>query len=491
MLSRAAQASATRLRRLAPHHLRSFSAASASELEKLVIFDTTLRDGEQSPGATLTADEKVEISKQLAKLGVDVCEAGFPIASQGDFEAVQRVATAAGHILDGRSSGKPMRICGLARSNQKDLERCYDAVKGAPLHRVHTFLASSDIHLEHKLSMTRKECLETASAMVAFTRSLSDSQDFDIEFSPEDAGRSDIEFLVELCQSVIEAGATTINLPDTVGYTIPHEYGSMFKYLIEKTPTCGKEVIWSTHCHNDLGLATANSLAAVQQGARQVECTINGIGERAGNTSLEEVIMALRTRAQHFPVCVDVDTKQIVNSSKMVSSYTGINVQANKAIVGANAFAHESGIHQHGVLANASTYEIMTPASIGIDGDRGSLVLGKLSGKAAFRQRLLELGYEDVANDKKRLHKLVEEAKAVADKKKMITDSDLEALLGDSRMAGLQDHWECTRSPARHRAWGARMRALGCGCARSSTPAERLAPPQPPWQPFLSPLLTC
>ena len=427
---------------------RSFSAAATEEREKLVIFDTTLRDGEQSPGATLTADEKVDIGKQLARLGVDVCEAGFPIASAGDFEAVQRVAHAAGHLLEGRASGQTMRIAGLARANKKDIERCYEAVHSAPLHRVHTFLASSDIHLEHKLNITRKECLETAAAMVAFTRALSSDSGFDIEFSPEDAGRSDPDFLVELCSAVIEAGATTINLPDTVGYTMPQEYGSLFAYLIANTETGGKDIIWSTHCHNDLGLATANSLAAVQQGARQIEVTLNGIGERAGNTSLEETVMALMTRSMHFPVYVDIDTKQIMSSSKMVSSYTGIAVQPNKAIVGANAFAHESGIHQHGVLKHSQTYEIISPGSIGIDneGDRGTMVLGKLSGKAAFKQRLLELGFEDVANSSERLEKLVSEAKAVADKKKVITDMDLQALLGDSGLAGLQDHWELSDS---------------------------------------------
>ena len=261
------------------------SAAPAAGTEKLWIFDTTLRDGEQSPGATLTGDEKVEIGKQLARLGVDICEAGFPIASQGDFEAVKRVALTAGHMTEGRPNGVPMRIAGLARANQKDIARCHEAVSQAPLHRIHTFLASSDIHLEHKLNITRAECLATASKMVAFARTLVD----DIEFSPEDAGRSDRDFLVELCQAVIEAGATTINLPDTVGYTLPQEYGSLFAYLIEKTPTGGRNVIWSTHCHNDLGLATANTLTAVQRGARQVEVTLNSLGERAGNTSLEEV----------------------------------------------------------------------------------------------------------------------------------------------------------------------------------------------------------
>ena len=318
----------------------STAAAAAVEVsEKLWIFDTTLRDGEQSPGATLTADEKVEIGKQLARLGVDICEAGFPIASQGDFDAVKRVALAAGMLTDCRPNSQTMRIAGLARANKKDIARCHEAVHHAPLHRIHTFLASSDIHLEHKLNITRAQCLETASKMVrcpylgcvgsspglsfspqvAFAKTLVD----DIEFSPEDAGRSDPDFLIELCSAVIEAGATTINLPDTVGYTLPAEYGSLFAYLIEKTPTGGNHVIWSTHCHNDLGLATANSLAAVQQGARQVEVTLNSLGERAGNTSLEEVVMALRTRPQHFPVTCEIDTKQIMRTSKMVASYTG------------------------------------------------------------------------------------------------------------------------------------------------------------------------
>jgi 2-isopropylmalate synthase len=367
---------------------------------------------------------------------VDVCEAGFPIASQGDFEAVTRVAQTAGHILEGRASGETMRIAGLARANEKDIERCYDAVRHAPLHRVHTFLASSDIHLEHKLNISRQECLEIASKMVAFTKTLVD----DIEFSPEDAGRSDPDFLVELCTAVIEAGATTINLPDTVGFTLPQEYSSLFAYLIEKTPTNGKEVIWSTHCHNDLGLATANSLAAVQSGARQVEVTLNSLGERAGNTSLEEVVMALRTRPQHFPVYCDIETRQIMRASKMVASYTGIAVQANKAIVGANAFAHESGIHQH-----AATYEIMTPESVGIEGGggRGSLVLGKHSGKAAYRERLIELGYADVAEDKAALEKIVQGAKAVADQKKTVSDQDLEALIGErAQFSGVQETWE-------------------------------------------------
>jgi len=419
---------------------RCFSTQPA-EAEKLWIFDTTLRDGEQSPGATLTESEKVDIARQLSRLGVDICEAGFPIASQGDFEAVSQVAKTAGVMTEGRVDGVPMRICGLARANEKDIARCYEAIRHAPLHRIHTFLASSDIHLEHKLGISRQECMEISAKMVGFAKTQVD----DVEFSPEDAGRSDPEFLVDLCAAVIEAGATTINLPDTVGYTLPQEYSSIFDYLIKNTPTGGKNIIWSTHCHNDLGLATANSLAAVQLGARQVEVTLNSLGERAGNTSLEEVVMALRTRPQHFPVYCDINTRQIMRTSKMVASYTGISVQPNKAIVGANAFAHESGIHQHGVLKHANTYEIMTPASVGADeeGGRGSLVLGKHSGKAAYKQRLIELGYSDVANDEEQLRRVVDGAKAVADQKKVLSDADLEAIVGDKLSNEMiPDTWE-------------------------------------------------
>lgn len=315
-----------------------------------------------------------------------------------------------------------MRIAGLARAAKKDLERCYEAVRHAPLHRIHTFLASSDIHLEHKLGISRAKCIEISSSMVAFAKSMVD----DIEFSAEDAGRSDPAFLMELCEAVIEAGATTINLPDTVGYTLPDEYSGLFAYLIKNVKGANR-ITWSTHCHNDLGLATANSLAAVSQGARQVEVTLNSLGERAGNTSLEEVVMALRTRPHLFPVHCDIDTRQIMRTSKMVATYTGIAVQPNKAIVGANAFAHESGIHQHGMLKHAATYEIITPESVGAD---TSLVLGKHSGKAAFKARLIELGYKDVAEDQTRLARFVDEAKAIADQKKVVSDQDLETLLG-------------------------------------------------------------
>ena len=317
---------------------RGLSSAANSELDKLVIFDTTLRDGEQSPGATLNTAEKLALAKQISKLGVDVCEAGFPIASPGDFEAVHLIATEVGPLVEGRASGEPMMICGLARAMEKDIERAYNAVSPAPLHRIHTFLATSDIHLEHKLKISRAECIEQVAEIVAFAVSTG----ADIEFSPEDAGRSDPAFLVDVLTVAIEAGATTLNIPDTTGYTLGSEYGELISYLRENTPG-GKDVIFSTHCHNDLGLATANTIAGVVGGARQAEVTINGIGERAGNTSLEEIVMAVKTRQALFPVHVDhIDTVQITRSSQMVSHYTGMIVQRNKAIVGANAFAHEA-----------------------------------------------------------------------------------------------------------------------------------------------------
>eukprot|EP00303_Exanthemachrysis_gayraliae_P000634 CAMPEP_0206009544 /NCGR_PEP_ID=MMETSP1464-20131121/9844_1 /ASSEMBLY_ACC=CAM_ASM_001124 /TAXON_ID=119497 /ORGANISM="Exanthemachrysis gayraliae, Strain RCC1523" /LENGTH=619 /DNA_ID=CAMNT_0053383141 /DNA_START=13 /DNA_END=1873 /DNA_ORIENTATION=- len=413
---------------------RAFSTVNA-EGEKLIVFDTTLRDGEQSPGATLTQKEKLMIARQLSRLGVDVCEAGFPIASDGDYEAVKQIAQEVGPLVEDRASGLPMRICGLARANKKDIDRCYDAVRHAPLHRIHTFLASSDIHLEHKLHISRAECIKRAVAAVEHARSLCDN----IEFSPEDAGRSDRDFLVELLDAVIEAGATTLNIPDTVGYTVPEEFASLIAHLKANCKR-SSEVIFSTHCHNDLGLATANTLAAVNAGARQVEVTLNSLGERAGNTSLEEVVMAVRTRPQHYPYRVDIDTTQIVRASKMVALYTGIAVQPNKAIVGANAFAHEAGIHQHGVLKHAATYEIMTPASVGADSE---LVLGKHSGKAAFKQRLQQLGYKEVAADDAQLTALVQEFKTVADQKKVVTDADIEAILVDRvAMPDAKDAWK-------------------------------------------------
>ena len=390
--------------------------------ETVVIFDTTLRDGEQSPGATLNVDEKLEIARQLSRLGVDICEAGFPIASPGDFDAVRRIAEEIGPLTEGRKSGQPMVIAGLARANKDDIQRAYDAVKVAPRHRIHTFLATSDIHLEHKLKMDREECIDQVIESVTFAKSLCD----DVEFSPEDAGRSDPDFLVQVLTEAIKAGATTLNIPDTVGYVAPEEYGRLIKYLIENTAGSDK-VVWSTHCHNDLGLATANTLAGVQNGARQVEVTINGIGERAGNTSLEEVAMAISTRPNFFNFDTNIDTTHITRTSRMVSAYTGMVVQPNKAIVGANAFAHEAGIHQDGMLKNQLTYEIMRPETVGLHAS--TLVLGKHSGRHAFRVRLEDLGYGDL--DKEELNQAFQRFKRLADKKKVVTDADIEAIIAD------------------------------------------------------------
>jgi 2-isopropylmalate synthase len=390
--------------------------------ETLLIFDTTLRDGEQSPGATLNVEEKLEIARQLSRLGVDICEAGFPIASPGDFEAVRRIAEEIGPLLEGRKSGQPMVIAGLARANQEDIQRAYDAVKVAPRHRIHTFLATSDIHLKHKLKIDREECIDQVIEAVSFASSLCD----DVEFSPEDAGRSDPDFLVQVLEQAIKSGATTLNIPDTVGYTTPEEFGWLMKYLIENTEGAEK-VIWSTHCHNDLGLATANTLAGVHAGARQVEVTVNGIGERAGNTSLEEVVMAINTRPNKFAITSNIDTTQIVRTSHMVSTYTGMVVQANKAIVGANAFAHEAGIHQDGMLKNEMTYEIMRPETVGLNASR--LVLGKHSGRHAFRVRLKEMGYDNLSKDEVEL--AFKRFKRLADKKKLVTDADIEAIIAD------------------------------------------------------------
>jgi 2-isopropylmalate synthase len=390
--------------------------------EKLIIFDTTLRDGEQSPGATLNIEEKMEIARQLSRLGVDICEAGFPIASPGDFEAVRRIAAEIGPLTENRKSGEPMVIAGLARANEKDIDRAYDAVKVAPRHRIHTFLATSDIHLKYKLKIDREECIDRVIKAVTYAKSKCD----DIEFSPEDAGRSDPQFLTVVLGEAIKAGATTLNIPDTVGYTTPEEFGGLIKYLIENTPGADK-VVWSTHCHNDLGLATANTLAGVANGARQAEVTINGIGERAGNTSLEEVVMTVQTRPQNFTVSSDIDTTQITRTSRMVSAYTGMSIQPNKAIVGANAFAHEAGIHQDGMLKHHTTYEIMRPETVGLGAS--ALVLGKHSGRHAFRKRLADMGYGDLS--KEEVNQAFGRFKRIADKKKIVTDADLEAIITD------------------------------------------------------------
>jgi 2-isopropylmalate synthase len=381
------------------------------------VFDTTLRDGEQSPGATLTSAEKLEIARQLAKLGVDIIEAGFPAASPDDMAAVQRIAREVG-TPDG-----PV-ICGLSRAVESDIRACWEGVKDAARPRIHTFLGTSDLHLQYQTGLTREQGLERIRSAVTLARSLCE----DVEFSPMDAGRTDMEYLIKACAVAVECGATTLNIPDTVGYVTPQEWQEKIANLIAETPGAGpgSGIIWSVHCHNDLGLATANTLAGVMAGARQVEVTINGIGERAGNTSLEEVVMAMRTRPQFFNIQTNINTREIMKTSKMVSNYTGMHVQANKAIVGANAFAHEAGIHQDGVLKNAATYEIMTPESVGLL--QSQLVLGKHSGRHALKIRLQELGY-NVEGDA--LNQVFARFKELADAKKNVTDADLQALMAD------------------------------------------------------------
>ncbi|NLG26775.1 MAG: 2-isopropylmalate synthase [Chloroflexi bacterium] len=382
-----------------------------TKMDRVVIFDTTLRDGEQSPGATLNSDEKIEIGRQLARLGVDVIEAGFPASSPGDLAGVQRIA----REVHGPS------ICGLARCVQSDIDAAWEAIRDAERKRIHTFIATSDIHMQHKLRMTREQVLERTRAMVSHARSLCE----DIEFSPEDAGRSDPEFLYQVLEIAIACGATTLNIPDTVGYTTPVEFGALIRNIRENTPGIEKAII-STHCHNDLGLAVANSLAGVLEGARQVECTINGLGERAGNASLEEIVMGLYTRRQYYGLTTNVVTTEIYPTSRMVSNYTGIGVQANKAIVGANAFAHEAGIHQDGVLKNPMTYEIMDARMVGLA--ESTLVLGKHSGRHAFANKLEEMGYH---LDREQLNRAFARFKELADRKKIISDLDLEAIVAD------------------------------------------------------------
>lgn len=385
---------------------------------QVVVFDTTLRDGEQTPGVTLDHNEKLVIASKLAELGVDVCEAGFPMASTGDYESVRAIAEKIGNEADGRICGEPMKICGLARAREPDIDRCYDAVRHAKHSRIHTFLATSDIHLEHKLKISREECLTQIDKMVRYAKDAC----FDVEFSPEDAGRSDKDFLVEALGVAIEAGATTLNIPDTVGYNTPEMYGDLIAYLVQNT-VGGADVIWSTHCHNDLGLATANTLAGVMNGARQVEVTINGIGERAGNTSLEELVMTL---AVHKLAKTNIITENIMSTSKMVCQYTGIPVQPNKAIVGKNAFSHESGIHQDGVLKHQETYEIMKPETIGLF-DHNNLVLGKLSGRNGFKTRAKSLGYKFLTEEQ--LNEAFTVFKELCDSRKNVSDGDIHAII--------------------------------------------------------------
>lgn len=381
--------------------------------DRLIIFDTTMRDGEQSPGASMSREEKLRIAKALERMRVDVIEAGFPAASPGDFEAVRAVAEAV----------RDSTVCGLSRALDRDIDRAGEALKPAVSGRIHTFIATSPIHMQHKLRMTPEEVLERAVAAVRRARQHTD----DVEFSAEDAVRSDFDFLCRVFEAVIAAGARTINVPDTVGYSIPALWGERIRKLIENVPNADK-VVWSTHCHNDLGMAVANSLAAVMSGVRQVECTINGLGERAGNASLEEIVMAVKVRRDVFPCDTRIDTTQIVPTSRLVSQITGYPVQPNKAVVGANAFAHESGIHQDGVLKSRETYEIMRAQDVGWSTNK--LTLGKLSGRNAFRARLQELGIELEGEDA--LNLAFARFKELADKKHEIFDEDLHALVSDT-----------------------------------------------------------
>jgi 2-isopropylmalate synthase len=379
--------------------------------EQIIIFDTTLRDGEQSPGASMNSSEKLRLAVQLEKLGVDVIEAGFPAASEGDFEAVSRIA---GQI-------KTSEIAGLARTSKSDIDRAWGAVRHAAKPRIHTFIATSDLHLQYKLKMTREEVIQKAVEAVRYAKTLTDN----VEFSAEDGSRSDRDYLCQVFEAAIAAGATTINLPDTVGYAVPEEFADMVRYVREHTPNIHQAIL-SIHCHNDLGLATANTLAAISAGARQAEVTINGIGERAGNTSLEEVVMTLNTRPNYLPMTTRICTEYIYPTSRLVSMITGLPVQPNKAVVGANAFAHESGIHQDGILKNPMTYEIMRPESIGLNTNK--MVLGKHSGRHALRSHLKDMGY-DLSDEE--LARFFVRFKELADKKKHVMDEDLEVLIAE------------------------------------------------------------
>jgi len=382
-------------------------------MDKVIIFDTTLRDGEQAAGGMLNIQEKLEIARQLEKLGVDVIEAGFPISSPGDFEAVSLIA----------KEVRTPTICGLARAHPVDIDRAWEAVKEAEHPRIHVFLSASDIHRLHQLKKSREEILQTSRDMVARAKKYVD----DVEFSPMDASRTEPGYIYQILETVIDAGATTLNIPDTVGYAIPGEFGGLIEGIFKNVPNINRAVV-SVHCHNDLGLAVANSLESVRRGARQVECTINGIGERAGNASLEEIVMAIKTRSDFFNLTTSIDTRQIYRASRLVSELTGFPVQPNKAIVGANAFRHESGIHQDGVIKMPITYEIIDPRTVGIPAS--SLVLGKLSGRHAFKERLAELGYSLNEEDFNRVFSAFKE---LADKKKEVTDKDIESLIAEEQ----------------------------------------------------------
>ncbi|MCL0052993.1 2-isopropylmalate synthase [Dehalococcoidales bacterium] len=378
-------------------------------MERVIIFDTTLRDGEQAAGGTLNVEEKLEIARQLEKLGVDVIEAGFPISSPGDFEAVKLIA---------KEVRTPI-ICALARAQPEDIDRAWQAVREAEHPRIHVFLSASDIHLVYQLKKSREQILQTSHDMVARAKKYVD----DVEFSPMDASRTEPEYIYQILEAVIDAGATTVNIPDTVGYAIPNEFGNLIEGIFQNVPNINQTIV-SVHCHNDLGLAVANSLESLKRGARQVECTINGIGERAGNASLEEIVMAIKTRSDFFNLTTNIDTRQIYKTSRLVSELTGFPIQPNKAIVGANAFRHESGIHQDGVLKMPITYEIIDPKTVGIPAS--TLVLGKLSGRHAFKERLAELGY---SLSEENFNRAFSAFKELADKKKEITDKDIESLI--------------------------------------------------------------
>jgi 2-isopropylmalate synthase len=380
-------------------------------MDRVIIFDTTLRDGEQAAGAGLNAQDKLDIAKQLEKLGIDVIEAGFPISSPGDFEAVQLIA----------KEIKKSSVCALAHANAEAIDRAWEAIKKARRPRIHVFLSASDIHLLYQLKKTRDEILEISRDMVARAKRYTE----DVEFSPMDASRTEPAYIYRISEAVISAGATSLNIPDTVGYAIPQEFGDLIEGIFKNVPNIGKAVV-SVHCHNDLGLAVANSLEAIRRGARQVECTINGIGERAGNASLEEIVMALKTRSDFYHLTTNVDTTQIYRTSRLVSELTGFAVQSNKAIIGANAFRHQSGIHQDGIIKKAITYEIMDPKSVGIPAS--SLVLGKLSGRHAFKERLAELGY---ILDEESFKHAFQAFKELADKKREVADRDIESVIAE------------------------------------------------------------
>ena len=382
--------------------------------EKVLIFDTTLRDGEQSPGATMSLSEKIEIATLLDEMGVDIIEAGFPIASEGDFEAVSEISK----VIKGAS------VCGLARANKVDIERCWRAIESAAKPRIHTFIGTSPLHREFQVRLSKEAVLEKVSETVRYARTLCK----DVQWSPMDATRTEMDFLIQVVRVAIESGASTINIPDTVGYTAPRESAEIIKHLLSAIPGM-REIIISTHCHNDLGMATANSLAAVEAGARQIECTINGLGERAGNTALEEIVMALKVRQDIMPFSTGLDTKKLIQASRLVSTVSGFPVQFNKAIVGKNAFAHESGIHQDGMLKHAGTFEIMKPEDIGLT--ETNLVMGKHSGRAALRKKVSDLGFNLGDNQ---LQDLFVRFKSLADRKKEVYDEDLLALLSDNAM---------------------------------------------------------